>query len=469
MNVKNIGVAIAMAVMVPGSVFGATITLKDYVNQVVKTHIAVEASRLNQEGGELISKQANLYTSPTLFASAQFLNDGKPYAFPVPFERVENTSAQAGLRLKTDWGSQFTVSYALSTTALRTPTGSLFASYGEAAPTVEFVKNLWKNANGEDVKSAQKVAVLSSDITSLTEILKVKGVATEAELAYWRLALANETVEAHQKSLARSEKMKGWASNRANLQLSDNSDFYQAEALYELRQIELQSALDERKIALHRFNLLRSQPEDAPANALAPLEVGILKNLDILQTFEPKEDVRVLEAQQKITQANLIATKQNYEPTLDFAAKMTLNQKEPQLSDAVSKSFNNKYGTYQVSLTYSMNLDMPSLSDIVKGYDMQAQAQKLSYDVRLAEQEQDWKDLTQQFNDAKRRYESLKRLEGIQRTKWTYETDRRSKGRTTTFQVLQFEQDYATAQLNTLKALSDILRLAAQLKTFGSY
>jgi hypothetical protein len=37
-----------------------------------------------------------------------------------------------------------------------------------------------------------------------------------------------------------------------------------------------------------------------------------------------------------------------------------------------------------------------------------------------------------------------------------------------TFQVLSFEQDYATAQMTKIRATADVLRIAAQLKTFDS-
>jgi outer membrane protein TolC len=57
--------------------------------------------------------------------------------------------------------------------------------------------------------------------------------------------------------------------------------------------------------------------------------------------------------------------------------------------------------------------------------------------------------------------------ESAQKEKLDYEKQRFERGRSTTFQILQFENDYANAQLGAIKARTDILEIMAKLKTFG--
>mgnify|MGYP001046760359 CR=1 FL=1 len=46
--------------------------------------------------------------------------------------------------------------------------------------------------------------------------------------------------------------------------------------------------------------------------------------------------------------------------------------------------------------------------------------------------------------------------------------ERLLRGRTTTFQALNFEQDYASAQLLRLRTQAEVLQLTAQLNAFRS-
>ncbi len=71
-----------------------------------------------------------------------------------------------------------------------------------------------------------------------------------------------------------------------------------------------------------------------------------------------------------------------------------------------------------------------------------------------------------QFTQAKNKLTLAYNLEEAQGEKLNFERDRHRRGRTTTFQVLQFEQDYATAQLGRLKQSFDLLQTHSQLKTF---
>ncbi len=442
------------------------LSLKSYLNQVASEHQGIKASKQTQDGAAFTSKQSALYTSPTFFADGNLSTDGKPLGIPItgiPSFRTDTFGGDVGLKLKTDWGSQFTLKYMASGTNYTN-----LDKYYETSPVFEFTKNLWKNADGQDIKVSQQTVVLTAATSLLSETSKIKNVLSDAELAYWRLQLANETVDANKRSLERAEKMLSWAANRANLQLSDNSDYYQAQSAVELRKIELQSSYDEQKLALRAFNILRNEPDNYAADTLTELEDSVLKDLDIPTQFKPKEDVKLLELSKKQSELKLMSTRQELTPSLDFTGKVILNQKEQNFDTAVYNSFSNHYGTYQVSLAFSMNLDVDSIQTVLKGHELQQSALDLAYNRKVIEQENDWNDLNQRLSDAKRKYKALKKLEDIQRNKWVYEMDRRQKGRTTTFQVLQFEQDYASAKLNTLKSLHDVLKIATQLRMYGS-
>ena len=54
-----------------------------------------------------------------------------------------------------------------------------------------------------------------------------------------------------------------------------------------------------------------------------------------------------------------------------------------------------------------------------------------------------------------------------QKEKLEYERERLKKGRTTTYAILVFEQDYSMAQLNSIRIQAEIVSIVAQMKTFA--
>ena len=108
-----------------------------------------------------------------------------------------------------------------------------------------------------------------------------------------------------------------------------------------------------------------------------------------------------------------------------------------------------------------MPLDLGTLSDTRGGYSREAEGATLTFQRRVYEQERDWADLSSKFSDSKRRYQLPAGMESVQKEKYEHERDRLSRGRTVTFQVLQFEQDYRNAQLSRIRAQADVLMLVA--------
>ena len=60
----------------------------------------------------------------------------------------------------------------------------------------------------------------------------------------------------------------------------------------------------------------------------------------------------------------------------------------------------------------------------------------------------------------------LGRIENAQKTKLEVERTRLRQGRTTTYQVLLFEQDYSAAALNRVKSAANILALQTQIRLY---
>jgi outer membrane protein TolC len=112
-------------------------------------------------------------------------------------------------------------------------------------------------------------------------------------------------------------------------------------------------------------------------------------------------------------------------------------------------------------------LDFGTISDVNQGYRAEAAAAKMKFERKALEEEKDWRDVSSKLTAAQKRLQMAEILESLQREKYNNERNRHRRGRTTTFLVLQFEQDYALAQLARLRTQSEILNLISNMKTFG--
>jgi outer membrane protein TolC len=118
-----------------------------------------------------------------------------------------------------------------------------------------------------------------------------------------------------------------------------------------------------------------------------------------------------------------------------------------------------------------MRFDLPLVrglaSDALGGLRKEQFASELISRQKQNDLMNDWQDLTRRISELKKRLKLSRSISAAQKTKLAKERTRLTSGRTTTFQVLSFEQDYARARLAEINAKLELVRALAQLKLYG--
>ena len=91
----------------------------------------------------------------------------------------------------------------------------------------------------------------------------------------------------------------------------------------------------------------------------------------------------------------------------------------------------------------------------------------MAFKRKSYEVDKEWDILLQRFQNFKKRLQLTQKLEKVQEKKLSQEKRRYNQGRTTTFQVLQFEQDFANSQLLKLRNERELIIVYNQLKLFS--
>jgi outer membrane protein TolC len=448
----------------------STLTLDAYLDQVRGGNKAAQAAAELSAAGGLKAAERSVILSPNLYATWMVSRDHKPTSNPVMMGSATNVDSIAyGVSQLTPFGLAGKLSMTTNHIVIEgaSPQFLPLADYYETRPQLEISQSLWKNGFGRETR-AQLAAVEGQALLSKhSERLKEKFLMAEAEGTYWRLALAREAVAAQKESYARAVKMREWSAGRVKLSLADKADLLQSEAAVKGRELEMQAAVDEEQAASRQFNSLRGMASDKVTEALGKLTAEAIDKMADPSRSGPREDVLVARQAETLAKAAATIAREKYAPQVDLFASIAGNGRDAEAGQSKSEGMDIKNPTRQYGVKLNIPLGVPAVMDQRRGAEMEARASELTRERKEFEEEREWEALKDALADARKRLDLAAKMEEIQKDKYEHEKGRQSKGRSTLFQVLMFEQDYAAAQLNRIRMKADFRRIVAQMKTFG--
>lgn len=451
--------------------FSAQLTLNDYLKQVEEKNQAMTASKLIVEGADLKVDEGKLLFRPNMFAQTQTSIDKKPTTNRnAQGDQTNYTFFTAGLTQQFRTGTTGKLGYTFSHTKINnaSPTFLPVNDFHDGIATLELSQSLWRNVWGKETRATETLVTSQTQASKHTENYKMKVTLAQAESLYWSLSQIRKVVKVQIESLDRAQKIRTWTQNRLRSGLGESSDFLQSDANYKAREYELKNALQEQKNLERAVNSLRGINSDIFEEELEPVDSAKIKKLALPEKAELRDDTKAALELQKITKANASIAAEKNKPTFELYGSYALNGRDPQSGEAISNSFKTDHDTKAIGLRFIAPLDFGTTSDNIKGYKNDQIAAEQNYQRKLFEQEQQWNDLTVKFEDAKTKLSLVEKIEEAQRIKASNERDRLSKGRTVTFQVLNFEQDYATSELARIQNETNILSIYSQLKIYSA-
>ena len=462
-------------------------SINDYLNEVSQKNAGIQGSSLSAKASELRANESRLVTALNLYANFETKSDAKitPFSF-LQYDRLATNTFSLGVMKTFDFGLQTKLHYDVISLQYLNPQSSLIpgigtffgSPYNVASPVLELSQSLWNNGFGRTTRASKELIEAQNLASSHLNSFQAKNTLVQAELTYWRLAAARQVIEVQNQAIDRAQKIYDWNKNRVNLHLGDEADELQAEALLQSRGLDVLTAQNEERAASREFNSARNQDSDSVPEKLHQLALEDLSSVEIPKRAELREDVRAAKEAARITQANSVIQTEKNLPNLDIYGSFALNG-QPQnlmagpyngslsLGQTLGLSVLPNRPSYTLGIRFSMPLDFETVSQSQESWRQEKAAAELTYDRKLFEQEESWKDLNQKLDDSKNHLKLSQVLEVTQKKKLEKEQERLKRGRTTTFQVLLFEQDYLFSQLGRIKDQIALLNVVAQMKLFG--
>lgn len=448
----------------------SALTLNEYLDQVKGQSKAYQGSSNQQEGSYLKSREADLIFTPQLFAEANVGHDSKTPSPPIMiYDKVESGLYKLGVSQQFSFGLQARLYYELDKTNF---VGANFGpgvstDYWDASPKLELSLPVWGGGLGTSARANEEITRQQSLADAYNGGYQSQSVLVGAEAAYWRLSAWQDVVKIQEQALKAAQNIYDYVSRKQRMNLGEKADVIQAQALLESRTLELQVARNEAQEALRTFNKFRNADTYEAVSNLQPVDYKALEAI-IVPTTRPGDrlDVKATEAQLNTARAASTLAYERNRPTLNLQGSYALNGHDDQLNEALKDVGQSQRDTAYVGFQFNMPLNVGATHDAKAGALKTEKAAELNYQYSVYAQDQDWVNLTRTLSDARDNLRLLGRIEDVQKSKLENERARLRQGRTTTYQVLLFEQDYTSASLTRVKSAANILGLQSQLKLY---
>ncbi|MDR2252240.1 MAG: TolC family protein [Endomicrobium sp.] len=453
------------------------LTIDGYLYMVAKNNSdlkSIQAS-INSIKGKLAEIE-RVYAY-SLSADLSYSDDksGRPYSSqPAKLNEVSNWNYTTSVNKQFVTGTQcslgFNGSYGTYDYVPVSP-GDPHYNVSDISPFVRLQQSLWKDINGRSTKvGIYKQKASAKSALYLLEYKKQK-LLLDAIFAYWNLSYTRTVIDFRKVSFDRKKRLLDWNQTRYKMDLAEKSDLLQSLAAVKSGELNLKLAYEDENRANRAFNQflniirydkLRYDVEkfEDKGNSFK-IDSPITKKGARADVLAALEDVNTAlydqEASQRIRGADLV-----------LEGKYSLNGVE----QSSGKSFDHvKKGdrpSYFLGLKYTLPLDFKLRRAIDKGYEAAKVSAQSAAESAVVKENNDWIQLLDNWGNARIRMELAVEVEKIQKQR--YEEDRTllKRGRTTTYMVLQSEDDLDAATLNVFKSILELIQINEQAKAFYS-
>lgn len=472
-NIKVLlNVFIGLSLILPGFTSHG-MTLDEYLFEVRRESLSYKSDDEKSEGLEMQLGEADLYFVPKFFIDASYMDTSLPQN-PAFYKGLEVKTLAAGISQDFRFGLEAKLSYqatgsTMTGTPAPNPMFSILTDYWDVSPFLELKMPLWSGGFGRNIRATEESLRKQVVAEQYKSEAQARELLANAEANYWKLSIWKEVVQIQEQALKAAKNILSHVSKKKKMNLGEESDVVQAEALVESKQLELKIANDEYRSALRAFNKFLNRDAYRTVDVLDKVNYINMESFEI-PTKRPgnRADIKALQAQADWAAAQAKLAKERGLPKLDISGKFNLEGRDQSFSTSTENAINNQFNTTSIGLNFSVPLYFGKLSDLEKGAIKVQQAAELSKEAAMFNQEQAWIQLVETLKDVRENLKMLTNLEAIQKNKLEVERVRFKQGRTTVFQVLMFEQDYSQASVSRAKLASDILGLISQIKLYNA-
>jgi outer membrane protein TolC len=451
------GTALAYA-DVSNTKLNKTTTISDFVKVVQEKNSSYTAAIKKIKALNNKSFDSSLMFVPELYSSVEWTQDRGP-RLNIAFQgdQSQTTEFNLGVRQKTRFGLDASLSF------------RSFRERFQGRPTEFFPLNLeqslLRNSFGKQNRLIEEQNIAVNYAEALAEEKKAIDVLVSAQKAYWNYAVNKKILSTLEQSAERAKAILDYNKKGSGRGVVDVGEVLQAKAGYLQRKLEVEESKDSLTIFEKDY---RSFVEDQDVSlSIEEPSTEVVLSLKVPDLSKKSLSIVTQEQNIKALKYKNEAYIDGAKPELKVFGNLTTGAIQEGFSDATGDAFSTDLPVTTVGLNLSIPLAFGKVNKILKGYREEVVSSEISLKHLIIDDKvlKD-KQLTS-FRDLKSRLSFVTELEIAQKKKLEHEKRLQKNGRSTTYQVLLFEQDYLAAQVANLRLRSEIMNLYVDFHNFS--
>jgi outer membrane protein TolC len=450
---------------------GKVLTINNYLDIVAKNNSELKSIEANIDAIKGKLAEIERVYGYSFSAGINYNDDesGRPYSQSNRLSDVSNWNCNASVNKQFETGTQLSlgVNGSYGTYNFVNDAPSHYA-ISDIAPFVKLQQSLLKDINGGSTKAS--IAKQKANAKSALYLLEYKKqkLLFDARIAYWNLSYSRTVVYFRKVSFDRKKRVLDWNKKRYEMDLVEKSDLLQSEAAVKSGELNLKLASEDENRANRAFNQFLNIKDDRAKYDVDKFEDKgtsfkvnrtLTKNGTRADVLAALEDVNTALYDQE-------ASKKSKGADLVLEGKYSLNGLEQSSGKAFEHVKNGDRPSYSVGLRYTIPLDFKLRKAMDKGYEAAKISAQSTAESSIIRENNDWIQLLDNWNNAKIRLDLAFEVEKIQKQRYEEDGNLLKRGRSTTYMLLQSEEDLDSATLNVLRGILELIQIYEQAKAF---
>jgi len=454
------------------------LSLEQYLQQVQDKNLNIIAYNQQQISNEKLAKKSQIITAVKLYGFSERSFTEQNQALQLfRYSKLYNQNNQVGLNYQSSYGFETNLAYTLNKTNYKdlniNNNNPLFRTNSQATSSIELNLSLWQNFLGSKTKA--NIASIYNQhqfikLNSLGLSLQEK---IEAEIAYWHLFYCQKNVAIQQQALTSANKIFDYLYKKSQMNLAETNDVLQAKAMVQTKKLTLSQAQNQLNQAKIVFNQKRNINSQEVSEIIPEPNISGLQNYAFESDLQkPSPQNPFLLAQKNKMQANIALAeieKQNQKPVLNLYGSYARNVAETNARLAFNNSINsnNRADSGNVGVQFSMPINFLLTNQIIEGAEQQILAEKNQYQQQQLQYQNTWQNLNINGIALQENLKLALDILQIQKNKLNQERMLLKKGRTSTYQILMFEQDFSSAEANLWQIVYQLQQTIASRQIYN--
>lgn len=459
--------SVLLGIIIINSASLEALPLSDYLKLVEEQSPQIRAARERVAAAERKQSEPQLVFSPELFGGLKYWDEKSlgTSGIQKAGDKTQVWGQNLGVRKLWGSGTHTSLQHLIQRNDVEGIPG-LTEAFWTNSFELRIEQSLWKNFLGKETRNRTKSMILSLQALAERERFQIRQLLDSAEKLYWQVALTRAITKSIEESLKRTQGILDYNRKRLDLNLVDKSDVLQSSAaVLQLKQSLEDSRTREQEAVrqLHLFIQTNLEP-DFPTDVL---EFKV-EDVKIPETWNPENrgDLNALKLLAEAELADAASRSSSLYPDLNLFGSYSGNSFDTSFGAAEKEVFKNDFRRYEIGLRLEVPLSFKKLSDVRAAEYREAKSAELVYMQARREFDYAFQNLRGQVQEVLRKLEFAKELEKTQRDKLKNEDTRYRQGRSSSFQLLRFEEDLALAELEVLKLYAQLRGLLSELRLY---